>query len=597
MPHSVETEDKTSESSRDIRIESKDIRAVSKHPSVSMFQEIKALGNRRRALKKLFRSNPKTVENTIVNIETFLRDSRKVRLHRSPRHHWAMEVSCLTLFEVYLKLKKKSVTFEHVRENLENMYALVDFLDVESPSAAQYLARQLKRMMILLADLSSKLEHYAGLKATKWTMVAETLTPIIERQEHDTSLADSIPSIKDFSVSRILGAGGFGAVYKARYGSETDLRRGVFCTVKLVPRAMFEVAKHACVDKVVGSCSRHPFIARYFSTFLSSQAFVTVQEYIRGVDLSRAVKRQKGLKEEQVRLIMAQVGLALNHMHLKGFIHRDIKPSNMMVMPGCVVKLIDFDTIKIGIGCFTQKKLNTYNARTYCEFNDRESAGTLPYFPPEVIKVQYYGRALDWWAVGVTTYQCFFGKLPFRNEKDDEDLKRKIIECKYQLELNDIRPSSVLRDFITQLMTKKVSMRLCSKSFSEYLNHDFFAGISWSQIERGQVTLPCQGIDSLCQVQNSGVCSPIPPDKDFGDEYLKLSEQKESKDQIELFTYLSPGFRNVMQKHHRRQPMNEGDLEDPPEAQPKQTTRRYRFGNYLYRPKTRKSKRGTARNA
>lgn len=72
----------------------------------------------------------------------------------------------------------------------------------------------------------------------------------------------------------------------------------------------------------------------------------------------------------------------------------------MMVMPGCIVKLIDYDTIKIGIGCYTQKRLNTFHARAYCEFNDRESAGTLPYHSPELCKVQYYGRSLDWWVPG-----------------------------------------------------------------------------------------------------------------------------------------------------------------------------------------------------
>lgn len=77
------------------------------------------------------------MQHTVANIEMYLKDSRKVRLHRSPRHHWAMEVSCLTLFEVYLKLKKKAVTFEHVRENMENLFAMVEYLDVETQSAAK----------------------------------------------------------------------------------------------------------------------------------------------------------------------------------------------------------------------------------------------------------------------------------------------------------------------------------------------------------------------------------------------------------------------------------------------------------------------------
>lgn len=68
----------------------------------------------------------------------------------------------------------------------------------------------------------------------------------------------------------------------------------------------------------------------------------------------------------------------------------------MMVMPGCILKLIDWDTNKIGIGCFTQKKLGTYLARSHCEFDDKQAAGTLHYQSPEVIRGEDYGRAVDW---------------------------------------------------------------------------------------------------------------------------------------------------------------------------------------------------------
>ena len=59
--------------------------------------------------------------------------------------------------------------------------------------------------MILLADLSSKLEHYAGLKATKWTSVAEALSRYTERPGSEKSTADSLPRTSDFSNCRILG--------------------------------------------------------------------------------------------------------------------------------------------------------------------------------------------------------------------------------------------------------------------------------------------------------------------------------------------------------------------------------------------------------
>ena len=83
---------------------------------------------------------------------------------------------------------------------------------------------------------------------------------------------------------------------------------------------------------------------RYFNTFLSDQAFVTVMEYIPGVDLSRAIKRQRGLKEEQIRLIMAQLGLALNHMHLKGFIHRDIKVTSHNFRVAAMIMAVEADS-------------------------------------------------------------------------------------------------------------------------------------------------------------------------------------------------------------------------------------------------------------
>lgn len=67
-----------------------------------------------------------------------------------------------------------------------------------------------------------------------------------------------------------------------------------------------------------------------------------------------------------------------------------------MITHSCALKMIDFDTVKICIGMFSQKRLKSYFRRTFTEFNDRESAGTMNYYPPEFFKVMAYGRAVDW---------------------------------------------------------------------------------------------------------------------------------------------------------------------------------------------------------
>lgn len=50
-------------------------------------------------------------------------------------------------------------------------------------------------------------------------------------------------------------------------------------------------------------------------------------EYIAGLDLMRVVTREVFLEIDAVQIIMAQLILAVEHMHLRGFLHRDIKVS------------------------------------------------------------------------------------------------------------------------------------------------------------------------------------------------------------------------------------------------------------------------------
>lgn len=114
------------------------------------------------------------------------------------------------------------------------------------------------------------------------------------------------------------GAGGFGAVYKAYLGEAV-------CTLKLVPRSKLPEVENAVAEKEVASMINHPCLVRYHATFVVQEAFVTVMEYVRGVDAIRLVKLRTRLSEEFVRLILAQVGLALCHLHYKGFLHRDVK--------------------------------------------------------------------------------------------------------------------------------------------------------------------------------------------------------------------------------------------------------------------------------
>lgn len=99
---------------------------------------------------------------------------------------------------------------------------------------------------------------------------------------------------------------------------------GIALIGKLVPCSKFKTTRQASADKLVGSIVNSPFLVKYHACFRSDQAYVTVMEYIRGVDLHRVIK-SSALSDRVNKIVMAQLGLALQYLHYRGFIHRDVK--------------------------------------------------------------------------------------------------------------------------------------------------------------------------------------------------------------------------------------------------------------------------------
>lgn len=155
---------------------------------------------------------------------------------------------------------------------------------------------------------------------TNWTAVRkhfEREAAMLENWEEKLV----VPEMGMIRGDRLLGAGGFGVCYKATFANVIP------CTVKYIKKEMFGQVRFACVDKVVASMTNHPLIVKYFACFAAEKGYITVMEYIRGVDLERVTKttKGKGLPMAVLRPILAQLGIATQYLHYKGFIHRDIK--------------------------------------------------------------------------------------------------------------------------------------------------------------------------------------------------------------------------------------------------------------------------------
>ncbi|OQR74819.1 microtubule-associated serine/threonine-protein kinase 3-like, partial [Tropilaelaps mercedesae] len=342
-------------------------------------------------------------------------------------------------------------------------------------------------------------------------------------------------------------AGGFGAVYKARLG------RAV-CTVKMVPRGLLPDVEHAIVDKEVATMVNHPCLVRYHATFATTEAFVTVMEYIRGVDVIRLLHLSTRLSDMLVRLILAQLALALCHMHYKGFLHRDIKPSNMMITVGCRVKLIDFDTAKVCFGKYTNRAIRSFYTRTPGEFSDGEIAGTVSYMAPEMLQYKEYGRSVDWWSFGVTAYELAVGKRPFfvNDSMDFDEQKKRVCRAQYQWPQGFFL-SKTFKKLVRGCLQKQLSQRFCAEKYTDFSKHPFFAELDMRWVETSPEILK---FDPLASVNAATLTYEMRPGCDSPEATPTAAEKcmrlfprpsfTDTESQVKIFTYSSTGFRDAI---------------------------------------------------
>lgn len=152
----------------------------------------------------------------------------------------------------------------------------------------------------------------------------------------------------------------------------------------------------------------HPFIIDLSFSFMNTAKLYLGMPFIEGGDLYNLKRSKKRFKEDTVKLYIMQISLALSYLHSEGIIHRDLKSENIMVCRDGYLKLIDF-----GVSQIVEKDERT---KTMC--------GTVEYMAPEMLQEQEYNAAIDWWALGVLTYELLFGFTPYMQTDISKQLEK-----------------------------------------------------------------------------------------------------------------------------------------------------------------------------
>ncbi|XP_064457181.1 microtubule-associated serine/threonine-protein kinase 3-like isoform X2 [Ornithodoros turicata] len=528
-------------------------------PSPLDFVRMKKLMRKKKssAVQVLVTLFPRIPKVTTVLLEFFIKRENKVSQMRDPLWHFCQEQCVLAAQDCLQKLHRQFITYQDIRDMIENLVCLHELCIKRAPTTARNMGLLVRKLTIIVGELATSLEKISEVQITDWMAVGDSVIIktdklIIEEPLHFTEF---VPKAKDIEVIKLLGAGGFGAVYKARYKPAN-----LVCTLKMVAADRFNRPKQACIDKVVASVTKCPFLVKYYTCFATKEAYITMMEYVYGIDVMRVVERAMFLPVDHVRIIMAQLILAVEHLHLKGILHRDIKVSNMLIIPGGRVKLIDFDTNKICLGHFTKRVIRGYFRRTCLEFRDCEAAGTIPYMAPEILKRRPYGRACDWWSTGIVFYKLMTGRVPFRG-RSRKLLRDRIIGAPLKWPKMAERPaSSAAKDMVYLLLKKNPIERLGSKQYRDVKTHAFFDNFSWAKLRTTKelCNVPAifelmhsPGNDTEGGADEEGNNSNMSPGATSRTKRRKLLHMKDLADMDRsihrpLFTYASPTFQRIV---------------------------------------------------
>ena len=189
----------------------------------------------------------------------------------------------------------------------------------------------------------------------------------------------------------------------------------------------------------------HENIVKFFGFFETNNQLLIKMEYVKYGTLSKWMKNNKKISEQEASIILKQIFSAIEYLHGKQICHRDIKPENIMLS-----KENDLNSIKIvdfGLSASNFDKLINHD---YC--------GTYIYMAPEQIEKKLYFISVDIWSIGILMFMLLNnGKHPFYVKGiERKDFNKKIQSCKINF-YNKISPMA--KHLIFKLLEPNPSWR------------------------------------------------------------------------------------------------------------------------------------------
>ena len=224
-------------------------------------------------------------------------------------------------------------------------------------------------------------------------------------------------------IVKLIASGGMGSVYLAEQLGVRNFKKTV--AIKTIRTDLIDnentynmfISEAKLVADLI-----HENIAQVYNLSEANNIVFIVMEYIKGINLSRLIKKHKTLgipvDTEMASFICSRIARALSYAHNKTsadgeplqIVHRDVTPGNILIDTMGVVKLTDFGIAKgITMGNPDEKKV---------------LMGKYPYMSPEQVRLEGTDAKSDLFTLGLLFYEILTMRKIFPVKTRDDLLQR-----------------------------------------------------------------------------------------------------------------------------------------------------------------------------
>jgi serine/threonine protein kinase len=289
-----------------------------------------------------------------------------------------------------------------------------------------------------------------------------------------------------YRIVKLLGHGGFGAVYQA-----WDARLERLCALKENLEPSPEVERQFGKEATMLANLNHPNLPRVIDHFtVAEQGQYLVMDFVEGEDLQQMLDRRGPLPEAEVLPWIMQICDALAYLHgqPQPIIHRDVKPANVKITPDGQPMLVDFGIAKF----YDPARQTTLGAR----------AITPGYSPPEQYGQGRTDNRSDIYSLGATLYALLTGKEP-------ADSVERLIGAAA------LTPPDQLNPLISEPVARVIMRALAAEPAQRFQSiGEFKAALTSDSVARSTVTPVGQStraVDHRAMARVIGVAQPKAP--------------------------------------------------------------------------------------